>query len=109
MKSKRKNNIKQLEQYSQVILTQPLAHNKEVTQTCTKEKDSKWKVTYESNSIHHICPYDGMFRKCEECGGLEEDFDISYCLKKQEFVSSAALCERIKDCEKAELEVCYIY
>lgn len=93
-----------IEQYDKVELIQPLAHNKYIKQVYDKLSD-RWELMYLSNSAHHICPYDGVFRNCVECGGLEEDFDISYCTDKMQVISSAALIERINDCLKAGLEV----
>lgn len=54
-----------------------------------------WRATYTSNSAYHICPFDGNFRKCESCRGIEEMED-TYCLTKQQFVSTKELEERIK-------------
>ena len=93
-----------IEQYDEIEFTQPLAHDKHIKQVYDKLSNG-WGLMYSSNSVHHICPYDGVFRNCAECGGLEEDFDISYCTDKMQVVSSAALIERINDCLKAGLEV----
>ena len=93
-----------IEQYNKVILTQPLAHGVDMKQIYDKE-GKRWRVSYSSTSIHHICPYDGVFRNCRDCGALEEDFDDKFCTKKISSVSSGALVERIIDCKKAGLEV----
>lgn len=93
-----------IEQYNEIELIQPLAHDKYIKQVYDKFP-AGWRLMYLSNSAHHICPYDGIFRNCIECGGLEEDFDISYCINKVQMISSAALIERINDCLKAGLEV----
>lgn len=93
-----------VDRYNEVEFIQPLAHGKQVKQIYSKFP-AGWRVLYASDSAHHICPYDGVFRNCVECGGLEEDFDISYCTDKMQVISSAALIERINDCLKAGLEV----
>ena len=67
-----------------------------------------WKVTHTTNSAYHICPYDGIFRNCKDCGALEDDFDIKFCLKKQQLISSGALSNRVNDCLNANLEVQFI-
>lgn len=96
-----------IEMYDRIILIQPLAHQKYLNQIYDK-CDKGWLISYESNSIHHVCFFDGVFRDCKECGILDEDFDISYCVNKTELISSAALIDRISDCRKAGLEVRFI-
>ena len=94
--------------YSKIRLIQPLAHNTSLSQIYTK-KSKGWEISYETNSIYHVCPYDGVFRKCADCGALNEDFDVNTCLKKIQTISSGALVKRIDDCTKAGLEVEYMY
>ena len=103
----RKVNKDYVNQYSQVIMTQPLAHNKYVRVVYTKE-DRGWVARYSTNSAYHICQYDGNFRSCKDCGALEDDFDVEFCLKKEQVLSAGALCGRINDCLSAELEVQFI-
>lgn len=103
----RKVNKDYVNQYGKIVLTQPLAHGKYIQQTYTKE-GLTWKVVHSSNSAYHICPYDGQFRNCKDCGALEDDFDVKFCLKKQQLISSTALSGRINDCLKAGLEVKFI-
>lgn len=97
-----------LERYDVIVFTQPLAHDKYIKQKYNK-KDGKWTVTYESNSVYHICPYDGVFRNCVDCGATDEDFDIEFCLNKVETIGSAALIERIYKCQDAGLQVDFLY
>ena len=96
--------VEDVEFYNKIILTQPLAHDTYLRQTYDKE-GKRWRLTYSSTSIHHVCPYDGIYRNCKDCGALEEDFDVKFCINKMQFVSTAALIERIIDCKKAGLEV----
>lgn len=100
----RRINKEYLNTYGQVILTQPLAHGTVMKQVYTKD-GNRWQLSYESNSAYHICPFDGVFRNCRDCGALEEDFDIEFCRKKQSYISTGALIERINDCKKAGLNV----
>lgn len=93
-----------LDRYDRIILTQPLVRGTNMQQVYDK-MDKGWKLTYQSTSVHHICPYDGVFRNCKECGALEEDFDVGFCMDKIEVVSSGALIERINDCKRAGLDV----
>lgn len=93
-----------IEQYDEIEFTQPLAHGKYIKQVYSKFP-AGWRVLYTSNSAHHICPYDGVFRNCADCGALEEDFDVQFCIDKVEMIDTAALVGRIKDCMKAGLEV----
>lgn len=103
----RKVNKDYVNQYSKIILTQPLAHEKYIRQTYDKI-DKGWKVTHSTNSAYHICPYDGIFRNCKDCGALEDDFDVSFCLNKTQIVSAGALSGRINDCLGAGLKVDFI-
>ena len=100
----RKINKSYIEQYKKITMIQPLAHNREVLQIALR-RDNGWFVKFSTNSPHHICPYDGVFRNCKDCGALDDKFDIKICLNKLQILSSAALCRRINDCFKAGLEV----
>lgn len=100
----RRINKEYVEQYNRVILTQPLAHDTILQQIYIRE-GKRWRITYASTSIHHICPYDGVFRNCKDCGALEDDFDLEFCGKKTMFISSGALVKRIEDCKRAGLDV----
>ena len=100
----RKVNKDYINQYSKIIFTQPLAHGKYIQQVYDKTSKG-WKVSHSTNSSYHICPYDGIFRNCKDCGALEDDFDINFCLKKQQIISAGALSNRVNDCLGAGLEV----
>ena len=103
----RKVNKDYVNQYNRVILTQPLAHGKYI-QLIYDKVDKGWKATYSTNSAYHICPYDGIFRNCKDCGALEDNFDIKFCLKKQQILSAGTLSNRINECYNAGLEVKFI-
>lgn len=103
----RKVNKDYVNQYSKVILIQPLAHGRYV-QLMYEKVDKGWKANYSTNSAYHICPYDGIFRSCRDCGALEDDFDGQFCLKKQQIISAGALSNRINDCFSSDLEVKFI-
>lgn len=96
-----------LNDYTQVIFTQPLAHGKYIKEIYTKE-NKKWVLEYESNSAFHICPYDGCVRNCADCGAFDEDFDINYCLNKQQKFTSVELLKRAEKCIAVDLEVKFI-
>lgn len=98
---------KYIEQYDRIVFNQPLAHQKYLKQIYDK-CNKGWLISYQSDSAYHVCFFDGVFRDCKECGILEDDFDISYCVSKTELISSAALVERINDCMKAEIEVSFL-
>lgn len=100
----RRINKEYVEQYNKVILTQPLAHDT-ILQQIYERDGQRWRLSYSSTSIYHVCPYDGVFRSCRDCGALEEDFDIEFCRKKTQFISTGAIVERIKDCKNAGLKV----
>ena len=102
----RKINKDYLDGYSKVILIQPVKYGT-IIQTYTKEGKG-WKVTHSTTTAFHICPYDGIFRNCKDCGALEDDFDGQFCLKKLQVFSSGAVCSRINDCIAAGLEVQFI-
>jgi hypothetical protein len=101
--AQRKINADYLKSYSKIILIQPLKTG-EVRQVYTREGKG-WRVTHETTTAFHICPYDGIFRSCKDCGALEDDFDVEFCLKKIQVFSAGALCNRINDCLKSGLEV----
>ena len=103
----RRVNKDYVNQYSKVVLTQPLAHGKYIQQTYDKV-DKGWKVTHSTNSVYHICPYDGIFRNCKDCGALEEDFDVNFCLNKEQILSAGAVSVRVNDCLNSGLEVQFI-
>jgi hypothetical protein len=103
----RKVNKDYVNQYSKIIFTQPLAHGKYIQQTYDKT-DKGWLVTHSTNSAYHICPYDGIFRNCKDCGALEDDFDVKFCLKKQQIISAGALANRANDCLSVNLDVQFI-
>lgn len=100
----RKINKDYLSQYTQVSMIQPLANEKYIKLTYDKT-DKGWKATYSTNSAYHICPYDGNFRNCKDCGALEDDFDVKFCLKKEQILSAGALSVRVNECLGAGLEV----
>lgn len=100
----RRINENYINRYNTIILTQPLAHDT-VLQQVYKKANNGWVLTYKTTSIHHICPFDGVFRDCKECGVLEDDFDFQYCVDKTQMISSGALIGRIVDCFKAKLKV----
>ena len=97
--------------YDTIILNQPLAHGKVLKQIYNKfgGGDKRWMVSYDSNSVYHICPFDGVFRDCKECGINDEDFDVTFCTNKTQAVTTAALIERINDCLNAGLDVNFYY
>lgn len=102
----RRLNEKYINGYDRIILTQPLAHGTNIQQIYEKD-GTRWRLSYASTSVHHICPYDGVFRNCRDCGALDEDFDLKFCTKKTSYVSSGALVERIVDCKRAGLSVTF--
>lgn len=91
--------------WTQVILIQPLINDRELRQKYVKINPNSWQLIWESTSAYHICPFDGAFRSCNDCGAGEEDFDTAYCDSKIIFVDDKELLERISDCKKAGLKV----
>ena len=92
----RRVNKDYVNQYSKVILTQPLAHGKHIQLTFEKG-DKGWVARYSTNSAYHICPYDG-----------NEDFDVNFCLKKEQILSAGAVSVRANECLAAGLDVQFI-
>ena len=90
--------------YNCIILEQPLTNGRYLREQYTQE-DGVWKRTFSSNSSYHLCPYDGSFRECKSCGLGGEEFNIDYCLSKQEFTPISILVNRIKLCQAAGLHV----
>lgn len=105
-KQKLKDKTRSVDKYSVVELIQPLPHGNYLKQRYEHLSDSNlWKVIHLTNSSYHLCPYDGVFRNCEECGADREDFNEVFCRNKMEFVDGRELNERIADCRRANLEV----
>lgn len=105
-KQKQKNRTRSVDKYTVVELIQPLPHGNYLKQRY-EHMSNLWKVVFSTNSSYHLCPYDGVFRNCEECGADRDDFDDSFCKNKMVFVDSKELNERIADCKRAGLEVKY--
>lgn len=100
----RKINKRYIENFSTVVFTQPLSKGRKIEEIYSKTPKG-WLLMYSSNSAYHICPYDGVFRDCKECGVNDADFSMDFCLNKRQYFSSAALIERIDLCKKADLPV----
>ena len=67
--------------------------------------NNQWVLTYSTTTIYNICPYDGQFRDCKACGIHEPDFDVEFCLNKQNVFSAGAVCGRINRCLEVGLAV----
>lgn len=104
----RRINENYINNYDRVILTQPLAHNTRLQQIYTKRKDGKWALTYDTDSIFHVCPYSGAFIKCNDCKNFSEDKDNLSCDSMMQFYSTGALYGRVVDCIKAGLKVDFV-
>ena len=107
----RKVNKDYLQNYTKVIMTQPLPKGNKLFMTFNLNDDKEWwTASYSTNRecVYHVCPYDGQFRNCKDCGALDDDFDVKFCLKKQQVYSPGAVCTRINDCIKAGLNVQFI-
>lgn len=90
--------------YTSIVLEQPLKNGKYLREEYTRNGDL-WERTFSSNSSYHLCPFDGSFRDCKTCGLGSDDFDIAYCLSKQECIPISTLVYRIKRCQAAGLPV----
>lgn len=107
----RKINKEYISHYSSIRLAQPLAKGNVLYMTFTPNGNSGfWIATFSTNKecVYHVCPYDGIFRNCRDCGALDEDFDVNFCLKKRSHYSAGVVCDRINDCLKAGLEVKFV-
>lgn len=101
-----------LETYRSIIFTQPLINGNWVKVGWEQEYKGDnptgiWVGVYMTSSVYHICPFDGSFRNCVDCGALEPDFSIEFCTNKTQRISTAALIERIIDCQRAGVQVEY--
>jgi hypothetical protein len=90
--------------YTHVVLEQPLKSDKYLREEYTRNGEL-WERVFSSNSSFHLCPFDGSFRDCKSCGLGGEEFDIAYCLSKQECIPISTLVNRIKLCQAAGLRV----
>ena len=103
----RKVNEKYVENFSTIIFTQPLRSGRIIEEVYSKTPKG-WLVTYNSDSAYHICPYDGAFRNCKECGANDEDFDVNFCLEKRQYFTPKELVNRIEICLDAKLNVRFV-
>lgn len=102
----RKITDKYIANYSTVVMVQPLSKGRYIEQICLRRpRTSDWSVSYVSNSAYHICPYDGIFRNCKECGIDNEDFDAKFCTNKQQIISDKEMAKRVNECQAANLKV----
>ncbi len=66
----------------------------------------QWYIQYSSDSVYHICPYDGIFRECKDCEVYNEAIDdekfIELCSARTCWVSSNELARRCTLCEKGK-------
>ena len=64
-----------IDNYEVIKMVQPLSNDRYVIQECVKTPEGKWAVKFSTNSAHHICQYDGIFRKCADCdlNNIEEE------------------------------------
>lgn len=102
--SQKKIKLDELKLYESIKLYQPLLHG-EIILTYAKVAEDRWFADYSTTSAFHICPYDGAFRKCEECGALEEDFDVGFCISKRQLVTTKELCNIVNRCYQSDIKV----
>ena len=100
-----------VEFYKKIEFIQPLAKGaylKEIYTQCLPQKPGMWLISYESNSAHHVCPYDGRFMTCEKCmadySPVDEEDEVEYCLQFEQRVTSKELAKRVNTCKKAGLK-----
>jgi len=101
-----------IESYKTIIFTQILPSKNFVSCYWTQvyeddQPQGKWIATYITSSAYHICPMDGSFRNCRDCGAFEPDFTIDYCYSKLQEIDTKELISRIVDCERAGVKVEY--
>lgn len=94
---KRKIRIEDLKLYNKVILTESL-NGGDVILTLSKTKANNWNARYQTTSVYHICPYDGVFRKCINCDMFDTEVDINYCKSKSKTFSNKDVCYMINSC-----------
>lgn len=93
--------------FDRIKFTQVLSSGRKVYEEYIRKPNTeKWYVQHSSDSAHHICPYDGIFRECVDCEEYEnavddEDF-VEGCLARTEWVLSTELARRCTLCEKGK-------
>lgn len=93
--------------FDKIKFTQVLPGGRKVYEEYIRKPNTeKWYVQHSSDSAHHICPYDGIFRECVDCEEYEnavddEDF-VEGCLARTEWVLSTELARRCTLCEKGK-------
>ena len=96
-----------VEHYNTVVFTETLPSGRHIEQTYTKTPKG-WLAMHSTDSAYHICPYDGVFRQCQECGADKEDFDVEFCKSKREYITGDELAARCNDCLAADVPVKFL-
>ena len=91
--------------FDRIKFTQVLPSGRHVYEEYTRQPHKEmWCIEYSSDSAHHICPYDGVFRECIDCevydkAVTDEDF-VELCLAHIIRIDSTELARRCMLCEK---------
>jgi len=91
--------------FDKIKFTQVLPSGRSVYEEYIKHPYAdEWYIKYSSDSAHHICPYDGMFRECVDCEVYDEAVDdedfVELCLSREIRIDSTELARRCTLCEK---------
>lgn len=91
--------------FDTIKFTQTLPSGRCVHETYYREPGKEmWRIQHTTDSAYHICPYDGIFRECNECDAVlksaNDDEIIEKCLQKLERISSEGLAHRCTLCEQ---------
>lgn len=94
-----------IKHYERIKMEQTLPSGRHLRVEYMRIPTGKWVAKYETDSVYHICPYDGVFRNCKDCEAYnEEDEKMNSCIlhsdvvTDDEMVSRAVACAAAKDC-----------
>lgn len=89
--------------YQTIKMTQTLPSGRHVYVTYTKiENKDRWQAAYSTDSAYHICPFDGRFINCPDCGVCSTDKEHEEsCVSHKEVISSKEMASRANACAKA--------
>lgn len=93
--------------FDRIKFTQLLPSGRHVYEEYIRQPHTEnWYMKYSSDSAHHICPYDGMFRECIDCEVYDEAVDdedfVELCLSHEIRIDSTELARRCTLCEKSK-------
>lgn len=86
-----------------INMEQILPSGRKVCVQWNRTKNNKWMPVYSTDSVYHICPYDGQFIDCNRCECYNDlpDEMLKACEAKLEYISNEEMASRATACANA--------